>query len=328
MLKRDVPKPYLISLQVLSRVDVERLLDLDDLTEALAAAFPVLSAGRASVPPRIGARTAKGRLVAMPCSLPGTALEVKVVSVFPENNTCGIPGIPSHQALIVLFDENNGTPLALMDGTYITAARTAATAALSTRALARGDARVLAILGAGVQGHAHLRALPRVREFTEIRVASRSAEHATALAGENARARVASSFEQAVRGADVVCCCTDSPEPILRFSWLKAGAHVTSVGSSTEGPELDRETLTSGRLVVESRVAFEPPPAGAPGLQGLDPSVAAELGEVLAGARPGRQRPEEITVFRSMGHAIEDAVAARLVYDRAIKQRVGEAVML
>jgi ornithine cyclodeaminase/alanine dehydrogenase-like protein (mu-crystallin family) len=121
------------------------------------------------------------------------------------------------------------------------------------------------------------------------------------------------SFEEAVRGADVVCACTSAAEPVLKRKWLDPGTHVTSVGSSMEGPELDRETITAGLLVIESRVAFQPPPAGSHELQGLEPSEAVELGEVLAGTHPGRSSAEEITVYKSMGHAVEDAAAAALV---------------
>jgi ornithine cyclodeaminase/alanine dehydrogenase-like protein (mu-crystallin family) len=139
---------------------------------------------------------------------------------------------------------------------------------------------------------------------------------------------VADSFEAAVRGADVVCACTDAPEPVVRREWLAPGAHVTSVGASPHGPELDGETVRAGVLVVESRVAFEPYPAGAHELQGLDPGSAAELGEILAGTREGRTSGEQITVYKSMGHAVEDATAAGLVYRRAREQGIGTEVEL
>ena len=310
---------------VLSRADVERLLDIDALIDGLAGAFQSVSAGETSVPPRVAAHAPTGLLGVMPGYVKGVGLATKAVTVFPENHGLGLP---SHQAAILLFDEQNGTPLALMDGTHITATRTAAASAVSTRVLAREDVRVLAILGAGVQGAAHLRALPRVRAFSEIRIASRNPEHAGALAGRCDLATAVASFEQAARGADVVCCCTDAPAPILRRAWLERGTHVTSVGCSPQGPELDRETLTAGVLAVESRVAFQPFPAGAPGLHGLEPRLAVELGELLAGTCPGRQTPDDITVYRSMGHAVEDVVAARVVYDRAVRDGVGRAVSL
>jgi alanine dehydrogenase len=303
---------------------VRRLLDLDRLIERLAFAFVELSGGRASVPPRIAARSAEGLLAAMPGYLNGI-LATKLVSVFPHNHG---HGLPSHQALIALFDAVNGTPLAVMDGTYITAARTGAAAALSTRELARADARTLAVLGAGVQGHSHLAAHARVRDFSEIRVASRDPDHARTLAAEFG-ATVATSFAEAARDADVVCFCTDAGAPVSEPGWFRPGAHVTSVGASADGPELDPATIRSADLlVVEHRDAFKPYPSGAHELQGLDPSAAAELGEVISGSRPGRTSAEQLTVYKSMGHAVEDAVAADLVYSAARAQGAGTEVAL
>ena len=299
---------------VLSRADVRRLLDLDRLLDALERAFVELSAGRASVPSRIAAHTERGLLAAMPGYADGI-LETKLVSVFPGNHEVGLP---THQATIALFDDETGKPLALMDGTEITAVRTGASSAVASRALAREDARVLAVLGAGVQARSHIDAVSRVRELAEVRVASRTLEHAQALAEEIGGTPYA-SFEEAVDGADIVCACTDAGEPIVSAAWLAPGMHVTSVGASREGPELDPAVMSSGLLVVESRVAFEPYPAGAHELQGLDPGSAAELGEILAGTGEGRTSAEQITVYKSMGHAVEDAAAAGLVYRRALE---------
>jgi alanine dehydrogenase len=289
---------------VLSQEEVARLLDVDKLLDALERAFVELSAGRASVPPRIAAFSEKGLLGAMPGYVDGV-LAAKLVTLFPDNE-------PSHQALIAVFDAETGEPSAVMDGTHITAVRTGGGSAVSTRALARADVKVLAILGAGVQGRSHLDAVGRVRAFEEVRIASRNPEHARAFAADT-RATAFETFEEAVTGADVVCCCTSAAEPILRREWLGPGTHLTSVGSSMEGPELDRETVTAGLLVIESRVAFQPPPAGSHELEGLEPSDAVELGEVLSGTHPGRTSADQITVYKSMGHAVEDAAAAALV---------------
>jgi ornithine cyclodeaminase/alanine dehydrogenase-like protein (mu-crystallin family) len=308
---------------VLSRADVRRLLDLDQLLDALERVFVELSAGRTSVPPRIAAETERGLLAAMPGYADGI-LETKLVSVFAGNHEVGLP---SHQATIALFDDATGKPLALMDGTEITAVRTGAASAVATRALARPDARVLAVLGAGVQARSHIDAATRVREFAEVRVASRSAEHARALADEIGGTAWA-SFEEAVAGADVVCACTDAGQPIFSTESLEPGMHVTSVGASRDGPELDPAVMGRGLLAVESRIAFEPYPAGAHELQGLDPSDAVELGEILAGTREGRTSPEQITIYKSMGHAVEDAAAAGLVYRRALEDGVGTDVEL
>jgi ornithine cyclodeaminase/alanine dehydrogenase-like protein (mu-crystallin family) len=247
------------------------------------------------------------------------------VSVFPHNHD---RGLPSHQALIALFDESNGAPVAVMDGTAITATRTGAASALSVRLLAPSRARVLAVLGAGVQGRSHLTAVPRVREFEKIRLASRVREHAVNLAREFPQALVVESFEEAVAGADVVCCCTDSAQPVLMRSWLKQGVHVTSVGASRQGPELGPDVINADLLCVESRSAFLPYPAGANELQGMDAGRAVEIGELVSGTRQGRSSDGDLTVYKSMGHAVEDIAAAHLVFERALKDNVGSLVEL
>lgn len=276
---------------VLSRSEVEELLDLDELVDALARAHEELSAGKASLPPRIAANADAGLLGAMPGYLPSVGLGCKLVSLFPGNTDR-----PTHQAAIVLFDPENGTPIALMDGTYITAMRTAGAAALAAKLLARDDARVLAILGTGVQSRAAQEMFPRVRDFVEVRVAGR---------GE---------FEDAVRGADVVHVCTHSPGPVVLRDWLAPGVHVGSVGLNPAGSELDPTIVRDATLVVESREsAFAPPPAGAPELAGVDPASAAELGEVVAGVHPGRTSAGELTLYKSVGVAVQDLAAAALV---------------
>lgn len=311
---------------ILSEADVRELLDFDRLLDALEAGFRAISAGRVDVPPRIAAHTPGGFLADMPGYVEDIGLATKLVSVFPANHE---RGLPSHQAVICVFDPATGSPVAVMDGTRITAIRTAAAAAVSTRHLARGDARVLAILGAGVQGAAHLETFPRVRDFEEIRIASRTHEHAVALAARDPRARAVESFETAVRGADVVALCTHSGEPVARLEWLAPGTHVTSVGFSPPHGELDRAIAEQGRLVVESRAAaFQPPPAGCLELHGMDPDAAAEMGEVVLGRRRGRTDDREITVYKSMGHAVEDVVAAGLVYGAAVAKGAGQRVEL
>jgi ornithine cyclodeaminase len=187
---------------LLSQAEVRELLDLDLLVDALAEAHRDLSAGQVSMPPRVAALVPEREalLGVMPAFLPSAGLACKLVTLFPQNRDR-----ETHQAVICVFDPDNGTPVALMDGTYITATRTAAGSALATRLLAREDARVLAIVGAGVQARSHARALPRVRDFAEIRIVSREIEKAEALAGElGSGARAVSSYEEAVRGADVV----------------------------------------------------------------------------------------------------------------------------
>ena len=277
---------------VLTRAEVEELLDLDELLDALARAHAELSAGEASMPARIAAHAAGGLLGAMPAYLPSAGLGCKLVTLFPGN-----VDRPTHQAEIVVFDPESGTPVAVMDGTYITAMRTAAAAALSARLLAREDARVLAILGTGVQSRAAQEMFPRVREFTEVRVAGR---------GE---------YEDAVRGADVVHAATHSPDPVVRAEWLEPGVHVSSVGYNAPGSELDPAIVgRAGVICVESRdSAFAPHPAGAPELAHVDPEQTVELGEIVAGTRPGRTSDGEITLYKSVGVAVQDLAAAALV---------------
>lgn len=308
---------------MLTREEVAALLDVDALIAALADGFRHLSAGDVSVPARTAAIAPDGFLAAMPGFVPGAALEVKLVTVFAGNHA---RGLPSHQALIAMFDPATGAPAAIIDGTHITAVRTAASAALAARVLAREDAHVLAIIGSGVQGSAHLDAVVRVRDVREIRVASRTFAHAAALAERDARAVAVESFEEAVRGADIVCCCTNAPSPVVQRSWFAPGTHVSSVGASLQGPELDAETIAAATVVVESRVACSPPPSGAAELRGVDPASVVELGEVLDGRCPGRTSRDELTVWKSMGHAVEDAVAARMVLDAARARGVGRTV--
>jgi ornithine cyclodeaminase/alanine dehydrogenase-like protein (mu-crystallin family) len=295
------------------------------MLDALSAGFLAYSTGHASVPPRTAARAPAGLLGAMPGWVADRGFALKAVSVFPDN---GERGLPTHQGVITLFDEHDGSLLSVMDGEYITAMRTGGGAAVATRVLARDDAKVLAILGAGVQGYSHLATVPLVRDFSTIRICSRDAGRAAALAATDPRCVVISGFEAAIRGADVVCCCTDAREPITRYEWFDAGTHVTSVGG-TFGPEVDAETVRRGSVFVEWKGAAEnAPPAGAHELQGRDPSTVTEVSAVIAGLAPGRQRDDEITVYKSTGSGFQDAVVARVVYDAAVAAGVGTEVAL
>lgn len=311
---------------MLDKTEVQRLLDPHALLDALGESFKALSSGQVDAPNRINVSVPdKGFLLSMPAYQPGSEIAIKLVSVFHDNLRLGMP---THQALICLFDPQTGTPLAFMDGTHITALRTASAAALSTRLLARADTRVLAIIGAGVQGHAHLMMLPRVRPFSEIRIASRHLAHAEQLAASDGRAHAVASAEEAVRGADVICLCTDASAPVISADWLAPGMHITSVGYSPPGGELDPQAVKQSRLFVETRLAFEPPPAGCGELAGLDPSIGTELGEVLLNQKPGRQSNDQITIYKAMGHACEDMAAASLVYQRAKQDGAGRTVAL
>jgi len=309
----------------LSQADVKELLDLDALIDALAAAHQELSEGKASMPPRIAAFAERnGLLGAMPAYLPSAGLACKLVSLFPENRDRH-----THQALICVFDPTNGTPVALMDGTYITATRTAAGSALATRLLARDDAHVLAILGSGVQARTHADALGRVRRFDEIRVASRDPGRAAELAAELG-GKAVGSFEEAVRGADVVAATTHAAEPIVLGEWLTPGVHVNSVGANPAGRgEVDAAIVSQALVAVEFREStLAPPPAGAPEFRDGAPGDVVELGELVAGTKPGRTSPEQITLYKSVGVAVQDAAAAALVLARARERSVGREIEL
>lgn len=313
---------------VLSQAEVRELLDLDALVDALASAHAELSTGAVSMPPRIAALVEEqdGLLGVMPSFLPSAGLACKLVTLFPHNRDR-----ETHQAVILVFDPRNGTPLALMDGTYVTATRTAAGSALATRLLAREDAKVLALIGTGVQARSHAHALPRVCDFEEIRVAGRDHARADALARAiGPHARAVGTYEEAIRGADVVAATTHSTEPVVRREWLEPGTHVNSVGLNPAGREVDAETVADALLVVESRAsALAPPPAGAPELVGVDPAnVHAELGELVAGTRPGRTSPEQISLYKSVGVAVQDAAAASLVLAAARERSVGREIQL
>jgi ornithine cyclodeaminase/alanine dehydrogenase-like protein (mu-crystallin family) len=292
--------------QVLDEAAVRRHLRMDALIPAMAGALAGLSAGTVVQPLRTMLSVAEhgGFFAVMPAH--AKALGAKLVTFYPGN-----VGIPTHHALILLFRPETGEPLAVLDGRLITEMRTAAVSAVATDLLARASASVLAILGSGVQARSHLEALRLVGDFREVRVWS--PRNAGAFA-ERFGIQAAESAEAAVRGADVVVVATSSRTPVLRGEWLAPGAHVNAVGAvRPDWRELDDAVLTGARLYVESRDAAtreagDVIAAGEP---------FAEIGEVIAGTRPGRQTAEEITLFKSVGVGVEDLVAADLVYRAA-----------
>ena len=308
---------------MLTADEVRHLLDPDALADALRASFRSISDGSASVPPRVAAHTEQGLLGAMPGYVPGYGLGAKVVSYFRHNHERGLPG---HQALVALFDPGDGRPLALMDGTHITATRTAMAAAVAAEALARQDSSTIAVLGTGVQGREHLLAFGRSFPAASLRLAGRTPEHARALAADFPQVEVLDRFEDATGGADIVCLATDAEQPVIEQSWLAPGCHVSSVGS---GFEIDAKTVQAATVFVEARAAATQPfPAGSRELAERDPESVAEVGEVLLGLRPGRQSPGELTLYKSMGHASQDVVAAAVVYQAALTHGVGTTVSL
>jgi ornithine cyclodeaminase/alanine dehydrogenase-like protein (mu-crystallin family) len=325
---------------VLDRSTVESLLDLDALRDATAAAMVAVSAGRVSMPARIAAQVdARGLVAAMPAYLSDQrGLAVKLVSLFPANAGSSRP---THQAVIVVFDPDTGEPVALLDGTAITAARTAAASAVATQALAAPDAHTLALLGTGEQARAHAKALPRVRPLRSVRVAGRNRDRAAALAAQlraelpGVAVEAVDSTADACRGADIVCATTHSPEPVVRRELLGVGAHVVSVGYNTAGREVDSATVADALVVVESRAAvLAPPPSGCNDLRipidegRLDPTGIVELGELLAGDRPGRAAPEQLTLYKSVGIAAQDVAAATLVLAAARSAGAGQTIAI
>jgi ornithine cyclodeaminase/alanine dehydrogenase-like protein (mu-crystallin family) len=292
----------------LGEEQVRERLRYDDLIPALRSALIDYSAGRVQQPlrPVMSIPEHGGWFSVMPAVM-GDVMGAKLVSVFPGNARLGLH---THLALIALFSSSTGELLALMDGRLITEMRTAAVSAIATDLLAAPTARVLAILGSGVQARSHWKALRMVREFDELRIWSRNPAHAEAFAEESGGQVM--SAEEAVRGADVVVTVTNSPEPILLGEWLKEGAHVNAVGSvGAARRELDAAAMQAF-VVVESRESAAKE-AGEVLLAGV--TVHAELGELLAG------KPVESmgrTVYKSLGIAVEDLTAARLVAGAAV----------
>jgi ornithine cyclodeaminase/alanine dehydrogenase-like protein (mu-crystallin family) len=315
---------------VLSHEDVVRALPPAECADAMASVLAAHARGEAYMPLRsmMMPPGAAGFMGLMPAWRGGTApvFSLKTVCVMPENPA---RGLDAHQGAVTLYDGETGMPTAILDASAITEIRTAAVSALATRLLAREDARILGIIGAGVQAAAHLHALRLVRDFDRVRVYSPTREHAERLGVE-----VAPSARDAVHDADVVVTATNAREPVLERAWLADGAHVNAVGASQPASrELDTATVAAAALFCDSRESLEHE-AGEYRLaidEGrIDPAahVRAELGEVAAGLHPGRTSPRELTLFRSLGLGIEDLAAAELAVDNARTLGLGTEVEL
>ena len=302
-----------MTLLVLSEEDVERLLTMPECIEAMSDVLAALTRGELFQPLRVVARPpdAVALMGLMPAHRAGegSAFALKEIVIVPSNPE---RGLDAHQGGVLLHDGETGELRALLNASPITAIRTAAVSAVATRALARPGARTVAIIGTGVQGAAHAEAMRVVLDEPEIRQWSRSS---------------GGSAEEVVRGADVVCTCTTSREPVLRREWLAPGTHVNAVGASVPSArELDEETMRAATVVVDRRESAlnEAGELLIPGLGG--DAIVAELGEVLTGVHPGRTAVNELTVFKSLGLAVEDLAAAELVVRRAREQGVGVEV--
>lgn len=306
---------------VLTGVQVRELISFDELAEALRTAFRAVSSASASVPPRVAAHTPGGLLGTMPGYVPGLGLGAKLVTYFRANHERGLPG---HQALVALFDPDDGRLLALLDGTVITAVRTAMSAAVAARELAPPATATVAVIGSGVQARSHLEALSWAFPQASLRLAGRTPAHVRAVATDYPDVEVVDDVRAAADGADVICLTTDADHPILAFGDLPTDCHVSSVGS---GVEVDDATVDAARVFVESRaVATQPFPAGSRELANHQPDAVTEIGEVLLGARPGRRAADRLTLWKSMGHAAEDLAAAVVVYRAATAAGVGTRI--
>jgi ornithine cyclodeaminase/alanine dehydrogenase-like protein (mu-crystallin family) len=296
----------------LNEEQVRKHLRMAELIPAMKKALMDFSAGKVTQPVRsvikVEVAAATGFLGLMPAhTLDGLGL--KAVTFYPSNVE---RGIPTHMATIFLVDPETGTPLAIMDGRLITEMRTAAVSAAATKLLAPSDAKILAILGSGVQAQSHFEALQLVRQFEEIRVWSPTRQHAQRFAKEIGA--TAMSAEDAVRGADVIVTVTNSKTPVLKGSWLKPGCHVNAIGACRpDWRELNDEAMKNLVFVDSREGALKE--SGDVILSGA--KIYAELGEALAGKVPSRAN--ETTIFKSLGMAVEDIVAAMLVYREVAK---------
>jgi ornithine cyclodeaminase len=327
---------------VLGHRDVAAALPPRVCAEVMAAVLTAQARGETYHPLRLimrapGAAGLMGLMPAWRGEQPGGG------AVFGLKSICIMPGNPArgldaHQGTVTLFDGETGQPAAILNASAITEVRTAAVTAVATRLLARADARTLAILGAGVQGRAHLESLAAVRGFEEVRIYAPTRAHAEALAKEpglpGARVSAAATAEEAVRGADVVVAATNSAQPVLDRAWLKEGAHLNAVGASTPNArEIDTATVAASALFCDSRESLRNEAgefrlAIQEGAIPGDEHVRAELGELLAGSAPGRRDDGELTLFRSLGIAIEDLAAAQAAVAAARERGLGTEVEL
>ena len=325
--------------RILTQEEVRRALPMDACIEGVEQALAALSRGDGDNPLRWIARFAGGGVFgAMPGALAlegGRVVGAKTVVVMPGNHGTRFD---SHQGVVTLFDSETGVPLAMLDASEVTSIRTAAATAVATRWLAREDARVLALLGSGIQARAHLEAIAHVRELERVRVYSPSAEQRERFAErEGARLGLAveavDSTERAVAGADVVCTLTSSSEPVLFGAWLEPGMHVNAVGACLPAArELDTAAVARSRLFVDRRESCEQEAGDylTPLAEGaIDAShLVGEIGEVVNGTLAGRRSAEEITLFESQGLAVEDVAAASVAFERARELGIGTDVPL
>jgi ornithine cyclodeaminase len=325
-----------VEIRVLRAAEVRALLPMAECIELMRRTMIALSEGRAVVPLRsvMAMPDARGMLGNMPGYLADPeCFGVKLVSLMPHNEP---PEYPSHLGLVLLFESEHGCPVALLDAAEITAIRTAAASGLATRLLARADAGDLALLGAGEQARSHLRAMLAVRPLHRVRVWARDRGKADAFAAtEGARHGVAietsASVREAVDGADIICTLTKAREPILLGDWISSGAHLNVVGSSiASAAEIDTAAVARSRFVVDCRNSTVN--EGGEYLRALRAGtitaahIAAEIGEVANGTKPGRASPDELTLYKSLGVAPQDLASAHYVLERAQAAGIGQLI--
>jgi alanine dehydrogenase len=328
---------------VLSRHDVEQLLTMTDAIAAVEDGYRQLAGGNVTMPQRVATGVAphNGIHLSMPAFVggsggePGT-LAIKIVTVFSDNPAQY--GEPTIQGVVLLHDARTGKPLALMDAEQLTAMRTGAASGVATRLLAREDAAVATILGSGAQAGTQLLAVCTVRPIREAWVYSLRPEGDEAFAERMSRTlgipvRRAADMRSAVACADVICTATNSSSPLFDGAWLRPGTHINGIGSYTRTMrELDTTTMVRSRVYVDGRTAAQTEAGDlvipiAEGAFTYD-HVVGEIGAVLLGNAPGRSTPDEITVFKSVGMAVQDAVTAPIVYRRALERGMGQEVVL
>jgi ornithine cyclodeaminase len=314
-----------VTVLVLNHAEVEELLAMNDCLDVMAAALEALARDKAYQPlrPVVRAPEVPGFMGLMPAYSERDGWGLKVVNIYPENPK---HGLDAHQGAVLLFDGETGETKAIMNASAITAIRTAAVSGVATRLLARDNASVLAVLGAGVQARSHLQAMSCAMRVERTYLCARDFERAQAVAAEFENVTPVESCEEAVREADVVCTTTSAREPILERAWLKPGAHVNAVGASIPtARELDTQTMADATLFVDRRESTENESGDylLARADGADVEIAAELGEIIAGKHPGRTSDDELTVFKSLGLAVEDLAAAQYLYDRAQRQNIG-----
>ncbi len=324
---------------IINQSEVHQLLPMRECLDVMSRALKALARGEAILPlrPVLWLPEKYGALGMMPSYLGDIkAMGLKVVSVFPHNHGTEYD---SHQGAVLVFETVHGQLLALMDSSSITAIRTGAVSGVATKLLARADAHTLAILGSGVQAKSHLAAMLQVRPIERVRVWSRNVEHTAHFVEREAKRygnvilEAMQTVEAAVEGADVICTTTAAPEPILKGAWIAAGTHINAVGSSVPFTrELDTTAVVRAKMFVDRRESTvnEAGDFLFPKREGVisDDHILGEIGELLLGKIQGREAPDEITLFKSLGLAVEDLAAAHYVYRKAVETETGTAIEL